>query len=445
MFMATLDNLVMTNALPVIGRELGSSVVELQWFVNAFTLVFASLMLLVTGLGDRFGRRTIFLVGISVFALASVGAALSTTSAALIAARAVQGLGAAGIMPLSLALLSDAVAPKLRPLAIGIWGGISGLGIAVGPLVGGAIISGWNWQAIFWVNLPVAAVSIPLALMALGNGVDGRSRLDFLGTLVAGGGVFALVYGIVRGNDLGWSSGTILAALAAGAVLLVGFFAWQHRASAPLIPLRLFRDRSFSVANAVSTLFSFGMFGSIFLLMQYLQIGQGRTALQAGVLTMPWTLAPMIVAPLAGMIVPRIGTRALLMVGQGLQAAGLVWLGLALSTDLSYQMMVPAFIMAGVGMGLTFAPGLTAVLANITPDDSAKASGTNATLRELGGALGIAVLTVIFTSAGGTLTPSGFVSAARPAILIGAVVLVLSTTLAAFLPAGRSTEQTQPA
>ena len=438
MLMATLDNLVITNALPVIRVDLGASIEELQWFVNAYTLAFAAFILMAVALGDRLGRRTVFLAGIALFTLASIGAALSTSPAELIIARALQGVGGAGIMPLSLALLSGGVDPRRRALAIGVWGGIAGLGVAAGPLVGGAVIAGWNWQAIFWINVPVAVIAIPLALLVLGNPRGRRQRIDLAGLLLAGLGVVGLVYGIVRGNDAGWDSPEVLGALIGGAALLIAFLWWEQRASAPLLPLRLFRDRSFTVANVVGFGFSLGIFGAVFILIQYLQVVQGRTALEAAVWTMPWTMAPMIVAPLAGLIAPRIGTRALIVAGVGLQSIALFWIVAITADDTSFAQLLAPFIIAGVGMGLTFAPSSTAVLANISADDTAKAAGTNSTLREIGTALGVAVLTAVFTGAGGQLTPTGYVDAARPAVAVAAVVLLATAIIALRLPAGRS-------
>ncbi|MGV3713038.1 MFS transporter [Pseudolysinimonas sp.] len=445
MFMATLDNLVMTNALPVIHAELGASVEELQWFVNAYTLAFASLILFAVALGDRLGRRTVFVAGVVVFTIASVLAALSTDPTQLIAARAVQGLGGAAIMPLSLSLLAGSVEPRRRPLAIGIWGGIAGLGVAAGPLIGGAVVEGWNWQAIFWINVPVGILAIPLVLLVLANTRGARLRLDVPGVLLAGLGVLGLVFGIVRGNEAGWDSLEVLGALAAGAALLVAFVVREARTPAPLLPLRLFRDRSFSVANVVGFGFSFGMFGAVFILIQFLQVVQGASPLEAAVQTTPWTMAPMVVAPLAGFIAPRVGTRALIVAGLVLQALGLAWLALVMDADTAYATMLPAFIAAGIGMGLVFAPSSTAVLANIAEADTAKASGTNSTLREIGVALGIAVMTAVFTGAGGELTPTGYVEAAIPAIAVGAAVLLGSAVVALFLPSGRAARTTAEA
>jgi EmrB/QacA subfamily drug resistance transporter len=441
MFMATLDNLVMTNALPTISADLGASVEELQWFVNAFTLTFASLILFAVALGDRIGRRTMFLAGIVIFTVASVLAALSTDPTQLILARALQGLGAAGIMPLSLSLLAGSVEKRLRPVAIGIWGGIAGLGVAAGPLIGGAVVEGWSWQAIFWINVPVGILVLPLVLWVLPNTRGDRVRLDVAGVLLAGLGVLGLVYGIVRGNDAGWDSFEVVGSLVAGAVLVAGFLVWETRTAAPLLPLRLFRDRSFSVANVVGFGFSFGMFGAVFILIQFLQVVQGASPLEAAIQTTPWTMAPMVVAPLAGIFSGRIGTRALIIAGLLFQGAGLTWLALTMSADVAYLTLLPAFISAGIGMGLVFAPSSTAVLANMREADSAKASGTNSTLREIGIALGIAVLTAVFTGAGGELTPDAYVDAAVPAVAVGAAVILATAAVAFLLPAGRSSRR----
>lgn len=445
MFMATLDNLVMTNALPVLHTRLGASVEQLQWFVNAYTLTFASTILLASALGDRFGRRTVFLVGTTVFGAGSALAALSTDPGSLIVARAVQGLGAAGVLPLSLALIAGAVPRERRPLAIGIWGGISGLGVAVGPLVGGAIIQGWSWQAIFWVNVPVAVVAVPLALYSLRDDRGERSPIDGQGVALVGAGVLALVHTIVRGNDDGWSSAGVVAELAVGSLLVAAFLRRQARTPSPIVPLRLFRDRSFSLTNVIGFAFSFGTFGSIFLLIQFLQVVQGSSPLHAAVQTMPWTLAPMVVAPLAGIAAPRVGTRALMVTGLALQAVALTWIALVMSTTVAYAALVTPFLLAGVGMALVFAPSATALLAELGEADHAKASGVNSTLRELGVALGTAVLTAIFTGAGGRLLPTSYVDAARPAVLTGGAVLAVAALAALRLPAGRGRPEPDPA
>ncbi|WP_394554023.1 DHA2 family efflux MFS transporter permease subunit [Agromyces sp. MMS24-JH15] len=434
MFMATLDNLIVTNALPAMRADLDASIEELQWFVNAYTIAFATFILAAAALGDRIGRRTVFVAGIAVFTAASALAALSTEPWMVIGARAVQGLGAAGIMPLSLTLIAGAVPDRLRAAAIGIWGGVAGLGVALGPLVGGAVIEGWNWQAIFWLNIPIGIIAIPLVLAVLPNTLGARVRMDLPGVALAGLGVLGLVYGIVRGNDAGWDSAEVVGALVAGAALIAAFIVWELRAKAPLLPLRLFRSRSFSAANVVGFTFSFGMFGAVFILTQFLQIVQGASALEAGVQTMPWTLAPMFVAPIAGALAGRIGTRPLILTGLAMQTIALGWIALLLDPAVEYAVLVAPFLLAGVGMALVFAPMSTAVLQDMPADDQAKASGTNSTLRELGVALGIAVLTAVFTGAGGELTPTGYVDAAVPAVLTGAAALAAGFVGALFLP-----------
>jgi len=438
MFMATLDNLVMTTALPVIRADLGASVSQLSWFVNAYTLAFATFMLPAATLGDRLGRRRVMMAGVLLFTLASIASALSTTSGALIAARAAQGLGAAAIMPLSLTLLASAVPVRLRPAAIGIWGGVSGLGVALGPVVGGAVVDGISWQAIFWLNVPVAVVAVPLMLMAVRESTGRWQRLDVLGTLLLGGAVFLGVWGIVHGNDDGWSSPKVLIPLVAAAVLLPGYLLHARRRQASgsdaVLPLRLFHSRGFAVANIVSLLFTIGMFGTVFLLSQYLQVVQGYTPLGAGLRTLPWTAAPMVVAPIAGIVAGRIGVRAPLTLGLLLQTVSLAWFAYLTEHASSYPHFVPALLLAGVGMGLTFAPSSTAVLDGLPDADFATASSANSTLREFGTALGVALLVAVFEAAGGVISPTGYDGAIGPALLTGAGAVAIATLAALFAP-----------
>lgn len=437
MFMATLDNLVMTSALPVIQQDLQATVGQLQWFMNAYTLAFATLMLAAAGLGDRLGRRRVFLYGIALFTAASIASALSTTPAMLVAARAVQGVGAAAIMPLSLTLLAGAVPASKRALAIGVWGGVSGLGVALGPVIGGAVVDGVSWQAIFWLNVPVALVAVPLALYALGESRGRRAPMDLLGVALAGAGVFLGVWAIVHGNDDGWTSATVVGSLAASALALTGFVVHELRTPNPVMPMRLFRSRSFSVANVIGLAFTLGMFGAVFLLAQYLQIVMGYTPFQAGLRTLPWTAAPMVVAPIAGILAPRVGLRPLLVSGLTLQAASLVWMAVILEPGTSYGAMVPALAMAGIGMGLTFAPSATAVLVDMAEVDHATASSVNSTIREVGVALGVAVLTAVFLGKGGSLTPAGYADGLQPALLVGAASVVVAIVAALAMPSRR--------
>jgi EmrB/QacA subfamily drug resistance transporter len=442
MFMATLDNLVVTSALPVLRTELAASLTDLQWVVNAYTLSFAALMIAAATLGDRWGRRRTFLGGITLFTLASIGAALADSPATLIAARAVQGVGAAAIMPLSLTLLASAVPVARRAMAIGLWGGISGLGVALGPVVGGAVVDGISWQAMFWINEPVALVAVPLVLRALPESRGRAQRLDLIGLLLAGLGVLAVVWGVVHGNEDGWTSATVLGPIVAGALALVLFVRHEARTPHALVPLRLFRARSFSVANLTGAAFSLGIFGAVFLLAQYLQVVQGHSPFQAGLRTLPWTAAPMVVAPIAGLLTARVGVRPLLTAGLVAQSGGLVWLALVAGADASYASLVPGLLLAGVGMGLTFAPSATAVLADVPAEDHGTASSTNSTLREIGVALGVAVLTAAFQAAGGDLTPAAFADGLRPAVLLGAAVIAAAALVSLAMP--RSTGRAVP-
>ncbi len=434
MFMATLDNLVMTSALPVIDADLHASVGQLSWFMNAYTLTFATFMLPAATLGDRLGRRRMMLAGVTLFTLASIASALSTTSEALIAARAVQGLGAAAIMPLSLTLLAAAVPPAMRAAAIGIWGGVSGLGVALGPVIGGAVVEGVNWQAIFWLNVPVALVAIPLLLVAIPESRGLWQRLDIVGTLLLGGAVFLGIWGIVHGNDDGWSDPRVVGPLLLAAVLLPAYVLWARGRSYAVLPLRLFAVRKFTIANIIFLMFTLGMFGTVFLLAQYLQIVQGYSPLEAGIRTLPWTAAPMVVAPIAGALVGRLGYRTLLVTGLVLQTVSLVWFAVITESSAGYSSFIAPLIMAGIGMGLTFAPGASMVLDGLPDDDFAIASSANSTIREFGVALGIAVLVAVFLGNGGALTPTGYAGAIGPALLTGAAAVAVAAVAALFAP-----------
>lgn len=434
MFMVTLDNLVVTNALPIIRTELGASLSDLQWFVNAYTLSFASLLLTASAVGDRLGHRRVFLAGIALFTIASAACALAADPWMLIAARAVQGLGAAGVMPLSLTLLSAAVPERMRSAAIGIWGGIAGLGVAVGPLVGGAVVEGLNWQWIFWVNVPIGLLALIFAARVLGESFGDARRLDPLGLVLASGGVLALVWGVIHGAEDGWTSAGVLGAFVGGTALLAALIYWELRTPNPMLPLRLFRSRAFRVGNVTGFTFSVGVFGSIFLLAQYFQVVQGYNPLESGIRTMPWTLAPMVVAPIAGLIVDRVGARTLLATGQLLLTAALAWIALVTTVDLDYVNLVPPFLLAGIGMGLTFAPTSTVIMASAVPQDRAMASGTNSTIREVGVAMGVAVLASVFASRGSYISPQDYVDGLVPAVWVGAGIVGVGTVVSLMLP-----------
>jgi len=434
LFMVTLDNLVVTTALPSIRAHLGGGIDSLEWTVNAYTLSFAVFLLTGAALGDRFGRRRMFAIGLSLFTLGSAAAALSPSISALIAARAVQGLGAAMVTPLTLTLLSEAFPTGGRGAALGIWAGVSGLGVALGPVVGGAVVSGLSWNWIFWLNVPVGLVVAPLALARLAESHGGNRHLDLPGVVLASGGLFGVVYAIVRASALGWTSPTILGAGLGGAALLTAFAVQETRSATPMLPLRFFRSRAFSATNAVSLAMYFGMFGSIFLLAQFFQTVQHYSPLEAGIRTLPWTIMPMFVAPIAGILSDRLGSRPLMFAGLGLQTIALAWLGLVLGATTPYVAVLGPFVLAGTGMALVFAPSANAVLASVRPQEAGQASGATNAIRELGGVLGVAVLATVFSNFGGYATPQIFVSGLVPAVFVGAGVLGAGALAALAVP-----------
>jgi EmrB/QacA subfamily drug resistance transporter len=436
MFMVTLDNLVVTTALPVIRSSLGASLTDLSWFVNAYTLPFAALLLTAAAIGDRIGRRRLFVAGIALFTLASAACALATEPWMLTAARAVQGVGGAMVMPLSLTLLAAAVPERMRNAAIGIWGGISGLGVAVGPVVGGAVAEGLDWTWIFWLNVPIGVLAIVLVRAVLTESHGGRGKLDPLGLVLVSTGMFGLIWGVVHGSDDGWTSLSVLGTLIGGAVLLAAFVAWERRAPSPMLPPHLFRSRGFSVVNVVAFLFSAGVFGSVFLLAQFFQVVQGLGPFGSGIRTLPWTAAPMVVAPIAGLLVGRVGSRVLIVLGQVLLAAGLLWIALSSAVDVGFGSLVPAFVLAGIGMGLTFAPLSTVALSSVAASEQGVASGTMNMVREFGVAVGVAALASVFASRGSYATPVSYVDGLVPAVLVGAAV-VGGAALAGLLLPGR--------
>ena len=442
-FMVSLDNLVVSTALVSIREDLGASLEALEWTVNAYTLAFAVFLLTGAALGDRFGRRRMFILGLGIFTLASAAAALAPSTGALIAARAIQGLGAAIVAPLSLTILSTATAPEKRGPALGIWSGISGLGVALGPLVGGAVIEGISWHWIFWLNVPIGLVLAPLALRRLDESRGPASRLDLTGLALGSLGLFGVVFGVVRGNEAGWGALEVVGPIAAGAILLAGFIAWELRTAAPMLPMRFFRQRAFSATNGVSFAMTFGMFGAIFLLAQFFQAVQGYSPLEAGLRTLPWTGMPMLVAPVAGVLSDRLGSRPLMATGLFLQAIALGWLAVVTATDVAYAVLVPAFVMGGTGMALVFAPAANAVLGAVRPEEAGQASGANNAIRELGGVLGVAVLAAVFAGAGSYATPQSVVDGLIPALWVGAAVLVLGGLVALLVP-GRA-RQADPA
>jgi EmrB/QacA subfamily drug resistance transporter len=439
LFMASLDNLVVTTALPSIREHLHASLAGLQWTVNAYTLTFAVLLLTGASLGDRYGRKRMFVAGLALFTAGSAAAALAPGVGWLIAARALQGVGAAVLVPLTLTLLSAAVRPERRGVALGAWGAVGGLAIAIGPLVGGAVVEGASWQWIFWLNVPIGVVLLPVAWSRLTESRGPATRLDLPGLVLASLGLLGIVFGVVRGNDHGWTSLTVLPPMVAGGLLVAAFVAWELRAPEPMLPLRLFRSRGFTMTNVASLLMFFGMFGSIFLLAQFLQVVQHYSPLQAGLRTLPWTAMPVLVAPIAGALSDRIGGRPLLVTGLALQAIGLGWLAAVITPTVPYLTLVPAFVVSGIGMSLFFAPVANVVLGSVRRDQEGIASGANNAIRELGGVFGIAVLGAVFSAHGGYASGASFVSGLTPAVWVGGAAVAVAVGAALALPRLRKT------
>lgn len=446
-FMASLDNLVVTTALPSIREELGGGLSDLEWTVSAYTLSFAVLLMFGAALGDRFGRRKVFLAGLVLFTAGSAAAALSPGIGALIAARAVQGAGAAVSMPLTLTLLTDAIPAVKRGMAFGIWSGVNGLAVATGPLVGGSLTEHFSWQWIFWVNVPVGLVLVPLSALHLRESRGASPSLDVVGTLLVSGGMFGVVLGLIRGNPDGWTSPLVLTSLVAGAVVLAGFVLYeQYGAKHPMLPMRLFRSRSFSMVNASGLLMFLGMFGSIFLISQHLQSVGGYSPQEAGIRMLPWTAMPLLVAPFAGVMADRIGGRRIVVAGLVVQSLGLALY--ALTNDLldhfQYGPVVPAVVLCGIGMSLYFAPMAALVMDSVLPHEQGIASGANNALREVGGALGVAVLSAVFSAQGGFGTEQSYLDGMIPALYVGAGVVLVGAVCAFLLPRRSQPAQAGP-
>jgi EmrB/QacA subfamily drug resistance transporter len=441
LFMVALDTLVVTTALPVLRVDLGASLSDLEWTVNAYNLAFACLLLTGAALGDRFGRRRMFAVGLGVFTAASAAAALSPNVAALIAARAVQGAGAALVMPLTLTLISAAFPAEKRGAAIGLWGGIAGLAVAAGPVVGGGVIDGLDWHWIFWLNVPIGIALIPLGLARLTESYGPRPQLDLRGLALSAAGLLGLTWGLVRANTVGWGSAEVTVTLAAGAALVAAFLAWERRARSPMLPLALFRERGFSSANAVSFFMYAGLFGALFLMAQFLQTALGYSPLQAGIRLLPWTATPMVIAPIAGGLADRFGNRPFMILGLTMQAVGLGWVALIAKPDIGYLQLGIALTIAGVGTSLCFPTVANAVMGSVPPQEAGVASGTNSSLRELGGVFGVAVLAAVFTRHGVYASSSVFVDGFRAALVVGAALTAVGIVAAVLAPGCRRTEE----
>ena len=432
-FMAGLDNLVVLTALPTIRGDLGGSLEDLEWTVNAYTLSFAVLMLFGAALGDRFGRRRVFIAGLLLFTAASAGAALASGVGELIAARVVQGAGAAIIMPLSLTLLTSAVPAAKRGAVLGIYSAVGGLAIAGGPLVGGVVTQHLSWHWIFWINVPVGLLLAPAAWRGLAESRGPNNRLDVPGTILVSLGILGLVYGLIRANGHGgWGAPQVVGPMVAGAVLVAAFVLWEQRSSAPMLPMRMFGNRAFSAVNAGGLLMAFGMYGVVFLITQFMQTIQHMTPTEAGVRMLAWTAMPLLIAPVAGMMSDRIGGRPVAVFGLAMLAAGFAYWALVMSPDASYVKQLPGYLLGGVGVACFFAPLFSLTMSSVDVSEQGIASGSSNASRELGAALGIAVLSSVFTHNGGYASGQNFIDGFVPALWVATAAMAIAAVVMLF-------------
>lgn len=419
-FMVALDTLVVITALPSIHRALGGGAGTLQWTVSAYTMAYGAGIITAAALGDRLGRRRLYVLGLGVFTAASAACALAPDLAVLIAFRAIQGLGAAIIMPLGLTLLTSAFPARRRGAVVGIWGGVAGLAIAAGPLVGGAVTQGLDWHWIFWVNVPVGVAALISSRLRLPESYGARSRLDIPALVLISAGVGVLVWGLVQGAQEGWGSTPILAALILGGVLITAFLGWEARAPEPMIPLRLFRVASFSAAVGTQFLLSAAIFSATFLTSQFFQFARGDSPLGAGLRFLPLTATPLLVAPAAGALFDRVGARPLAVPGLLMSAAGFAWVAWLAGTPAGYGSYVAPFLIAGTGISMAIPCVAAAGLNAVPPALLGKAAGVLNTLQQFGAVFGIAIATAVFNANGSFASPAAVAHGYRPAVAVSA-------------------------
>src|SRR5258705_2588574 len=433
-FMMALDGQVITTALATIRGDFGASVETLQWTVNAYNLTFAVLLLTGAALGDRFGRRAMFAAGIAIFALASAACALSGSVESLIAARSGQGAGAALVMPLAMAILSGAFPREERARALGIFSGVTGFALIIGPAIGGFITESFGWRWIFWINLPIGLIAIVLARARLRESFGPLAALDIPGLVIVAAAALALVWGLLRGNVARWISAEVLTALAAGLLLTLAFIGWELRTRAPMVPMRLFRPRAFSAGIAASFLFYAAMYGVLFLLPQFFQTTLGYGPLGAGLRLLPWTATLFVTAPIAGAVVNKAGERPLVVIGLLMQAIGLGWIAMIASPSIAYSNLIAPLVFAGVGVSMAMPAAQNAILSSVAVTEMGKASGVFNMGRFLGGMFGIAALVAVFSAAGSIDTPATFSIGFAAAIRVAAALSLLGAVVGLWLP-----------
>ncbi|SFP87339.1 drug resistance transporter, EmrB/QacA subfamily [Actinomadura madurae] len=443
--MVALDATVVTTALSRIRLDLGTSMEQLEWTVNAYSLSFAVLLMTGAVLGDRFGRRLVFTAGLALFTAASAACALAPDVGWLIAARAVQGAGAALVMPLAMALLSAAYPPQDRPKALGLFAGLTGLAVVGGPVIGGAVTQGLAWEWIFWLNLPIGLVVVPLVLRRVPESRGGGRAVDAAGLVLVTGAALGLVWGLVRSQAAGWGSAEVAGSLIAGVVCGVAFVAWERVARQPMLPLELFRLRGFAAGNAAGVFLYAALYGSLFFAAQYFQTGRGDRPLAAGLHLLAWTASVTVVAPLAGRLVNRVGARPPAAAGLALQAAGMGWLALAATPSVPYWQLVAPMLVAGAGVSMAMPATQTAVLNAVAPQRIGNASGVFNTGRQLGGVFGVALLALAFGRAGSYAGPDAFADGFAAATGVSAALSLAGALAALAIPGRRKVAPTAAA
>ena len=433
LMMAFLDALVVTTALPTLRHSLDTSLGNLEWTVNAYNLVLACMLLTGAALGDRFGRKKMFIGGVTVFIAASLLAGGASSVDVLIAARALQGLGAAVMVPLTLTLVLEAYPSERHGWAIGVWSGVAALCGALGPVVGGGVVQAIGWHWIFWVNLPIGLAILPVALFRFRESYSGHPRLDVTGLVLATAGLFAITWAIVRTDTLAWGSAGVVVPLAAGVVIIAAFLLWEQRTPHPMLSLGLFRRASFSAANGIAFCLFASLFGALFLMSQFFQIAQGRTPLQTGAALLVWSAWGFFVAPAAARAAQRYGNRPFMLAGLTLQAIGLGCLALLADQHTAYLELAPMLALSGIGSSMVFSTVAGEVMTSVDPEHIGIASGTNNALRELGGVFGVAVLATVFNRRGVYSSPSVFVSGFHSALWVAVAFAVAGVALTGFL------------
>ena len=436
-FMAAIDTLVVSTAIPTIRGDLHASLPQLEWTVNAYNLSLAVLLVPAAVIGDRLGRARCYAAGIGLFALASLGCALANGADVLIAMRACQGAGGALVLTLGLALLTGAFPAERRGQAVGLYSAVTGIAVACGPLLGGLVIGGLDWHWIFWVNVPIGALAVPLVLRYVPEVRVPDSTLDVPGVVLLGAGCFALVWAMVRSATEGWGAPEVVAMIAAGVVLLGCFVAWERRAPRPLIPGALLAKRGFSAGNVAAFLTLASLFSAVFFYGQLLQFAYGDSALEAGLRLMAWTGTFIVVAPFAGALADRIGERPLLATGLAIQAGAMVWFATTVSASGEFLDALGPFVVGGIGVSMAVPCGQSAVVGSVDDRDVGTASGVNATMRELGGVFGVALTVAVFGAYGGYGSAQQFVDGFVPAILTAAALSAAGAVAGLALPARR--------